>query len=657
MAIINGTAGNDELYAKKAGDELVGLEGNDIIDAVAIGEGDNTLRGGAGDDTLYGKIRDRLFGEADNDVLNAKVGQGNNQLFGGEGDDTLYAGSNDELNGGAGNDRLFAGKGNNTLTGGSAADLFWLALASLPTQSNTVLDFTQGEDKLGIAVTDLTFEDLDFLKQDNDTLIKTKDGREIARLAGFQGTLEKKDITDKEIILPRPPVFVTDPDSASVNSNGSVTIDVLKNDSGSNLAIESFDLTTTKGGKIELNDNGTAENKSDDLLVYKPNPNTFNFELGSNQGLFRFDGDYLTRSKKDGYTDSFNYTVKDDSGSLKTQTVSVDVKSNLSLKFMLESNDAAYVNEIGVFKVDADGAIGGIKPGEPGYLKAALESGKVIFSSSGDIKELLGSNPTRVLDGFSSSDNLNFFLVQNNSVDNALKAIQSGEVPPNVFFASSNANTNDDSYNHLRTSGIQDGFQLSWEDFDKGGDGDFNDLVMNVQLTNEAAAIGAKVQSNPQRELLDLSGQSSLKANFQLSSDAGFNNTVGFYQVLDAEGTVDISGKLFKPGDVGYAQAAIEKRVTPDISKTNNNVSTDLPDGAILAPFIIADGTPEQFLNTNAANNLGSNPVAYFTYLGANPDGADHVRSLGDNYFGFEDLSANIADSDFNDVIVKVNFS
>ncbi|MCC5641291.1 DUF4114 domain-containing protein [Nostoc sp. CHAB 5844] len=41
--------------------------------------------------------------------------------------------------------------------------------------------------------------------------------------------------------------------------------------------------------------------------------------------------------------------------------------------------------------------------------------------------------------------------------------------------------------------------------------------------------------------------------------------------------------------------------------------------------------------------------------MGANSDNAQHVRILGDNTFGFEDLVG--GDNDFNDVIVKVSLT
>jgi len=43
----------------------------------------------------------------------------------------------------------------------------------------------------------------------------------------------------------------------------------------------------------------------------------------------------------------------------------------------------------------------------------------------------------------------------------------------------------------------------------------------------------------------------------------------------------------------------------------------------------------------------------YFPFLGANSDGIDHIRLLGNNVFGFEDLPSG-GDRDYNDIIVRV---
>lgn len=74
--------------------------------------------------------------------------------------------------------------------------------------------------------------------------------------------------------------------------------------------------------------------------------------------------------------------------------------------------------------------------------------------------------------------------------------------------------------------------------------------------------------------------------------------------------------------------------------------------GDIFVPFIIVDGRPDALIDSNTSND----PAIYFPYLGANTDNFDHIRLLGNNVFGFEDLP-NGGDQDFNDVIVKVNLS
>lgn len=77
---------------------------------------------------------------------------------------------------------------------------------------------------------------------------------------------------------------------------------------------------------------------------------------------------------------------------------------------------------------------------------------------------------------------------------------------------------------------------------------------------------------------------------------------------------------------------------------------------ALFAPFLIADGSLDQFLASNPTNQGSTNPLAYFAYLGANPDGVDHVRLAGDNIFAFEDLLGG-GDRDYNDIVFQVNLT
>ena len=76
---------------------------------------DNTIFGGSGKDSLYGKDG--------NDYIDGGVG--NDKISGANGDDYLDGGSgNDSLSGGNGNDTLDGSFGNDTLTGGAGKDLF-----------------------------------------------------------------------------------------------------------------------------------------------------------------------------------------------------------------------------------------------------------------------------------------------------------------------------------------------------------------------------------------------------------------------------------------------------------------------------------------------------------------------------------------------------
>ena len=125
--------------------DIIHLTGSDEDDILAGDVRANTLRGGEGDDTLFGgpggnetnddklygdegndsifggRGEDELYGGDDDDVL--KGGEHNDDLYGEDGDDELYGGAdNDELYGGAGDDDLYGEAGNDDLEGGTGED-------------------------------------------------------------------------------------------------------------------------------------------------------------------------------------------------------------------------------------------------------------------------------------------------------------------------------------------------------------------------------------------------------------------------------------------------------------------------------------------------------------------------------------------------------
>ncbi len=97
-------------------------------------------------------------------------------------------------------------------------------------------------------------------------------------------------------------------DTASTPPDEPIVIDVLNNDSIGNddrpLRIISF--TQPENGTVELDDNGTPDDPTDDKLIYTPNPG--------------FEG-----------IDTFTYTISDPQGNEETPTVNVKVDPNTPL--------------------------------------------------------------------------------------------------------------------------------------------------------------------------------------------------------------------------------------------------------------------------------------------------------------------------------------
>lgn len=145
--IVMGTAGPDLLTGTAADESILGLAGNDTL----LGRGgDDTLLGGAGFDQIYGDGgADELIGGLGRDRLGG--GAGGDVLSGRYGDDVLNGGSGaDQLRGNAGADTLFGGSGADTLNGGDGADVLSFAPTSPSGATDLVVDFTIGEDRIGL---------------------------------------------------------------------------------------------------------------------------------------------------------------------------------------------------------------------------------------------------------------------------------------------------------------------------------------------------------------------------------------------------------------------------------------------------------------------------------------------------------------------------
>ncbi|KST70060.1 DUF4114 domain-containing protein [Mastigocoleus testarum] len=174
-----------------------------------------------------------------------------------------------------------------------------------------------------------------------------------------------------------------------------------------------------------------------------------------------------------------------------------------------------------------------------------------------------------------------------------------------------------------------------------------------------------KVDSNGIIDLsnVDLDGNGKTDDTVSVSLDkifsrASYKNSGGFYQVLDTDGTVvdPITNKSIRPGETGYETAAFKQRISElDFNADDRSVTTQVDGGIFLAPYLIADGTVEEFLEQNPTNQYrnGSGLHAYFGFENGNPDGIQHLQ-LSNNKFGFEDVYGG-GDRDFLDLTFNVN--
>jgi len=136
--VMKGGTGNDIYVVDNVADQVIenANEGTDTINAsVSFALGANieklTLTGTASIDATGNALANTLTGNAAVNILNGGAG-------------------NDILSGGAGNDTLIGGAGADKLTGGTGDDLFLFDIMQTATNKDTILDFTLGQDHIGI---------------------------------------------------------------------------------------------------------------------------------------------------------------------------------------------------------------------------------------------------------------------------------------------------------------------------------------------------------------------------------------------------------------------------------------------------------------------------------------------------------------------------
>ena len=135
-----------------------------------------------------------------------------------------------------------------------------------------------------------------------------------------------------------------------------------------------------------------------------------------------------------------------------------------------------------------------------------------------------------------------------------------------------------------------------------------------------------------------------------VSGEALYDNTVGFYEIDNAQGTITdpITGNQLNPSDgQAYIELAIKLRepgLNLNLDGQSSTTVKDTLSGGKYGLFIVADGDlsslEEDFTQV------------YSSFSEANSDKFQHIRSLGDNILGIEDLF-NGGDNDFNDMVIQ----
>ncbi|MEO0351387.1 MAG: DUF4114 domain-containing protein, partial [Cyanobacteria bacterium P01_A01_bin.15] len=326
------------------------------------------------------------------------------------------------------------------------------------------------------------------------------------------------------------------------------------------------------------------------------------------------------------------------------ERLAVGGNGDVAIEISIRQNLSEQVREILVFVTDANGSVNGLTPSDPSYIDAVLNTAQVVFSTleAGDIDELV---PQRTITATAGSV-LQFAIVDGGSLD-SLRRGAGGTI--NITGVNGQS-----AVVELQTASngaIQIGFRQDQT-------ATFDQIVIEAVAVEASVPVGAALQGLiTDSELLDLRSQTgTLTATIDIYREAKLDSVVGLFAIENEQGQVrDALGVLLSPGDAGYVEAALAQRVNLELSGTNGETTrytSELIGGQLLSTFLVVDGTVADLLDTNTVND----PAIYFTHVVGNSDGVDHVRLLGNNTFGFEDLAGG-GDMDFDDVVMQASFA
>ena len=322
-----------------------------------------------------------------------------------------------------------------------------------------------------------------------------------------------------------------------------------------------------------------------------------------------------------------------------TMRLSVDSPANNQL-----------AGEVVLFSVDdSQGSVNGKQSGDTDYLAEILSSlsapsafrvrpGLSVLSQ----KDAKAFSEDTGMGEFSRTFSLDqgtqfgFMLVQDGTVDELRRDPDSRR----VLFSTQSSVRSDLSENGL--------LDLTFADSASNRAGSLSVNLRPVQPQVAEQLYNLTGVSQTEREVIDLRDATAdtVAARVNVYSEAAYDNLVGFYRTNEAGDVLDQQGRLIATvGSKDYRRAVIDNRIAANVA-SEGTYDLTFSGQSMLGTFLIADGSLDSFDIDHV----------YVSSVGNNADGQDHIRMLGDNVFGFEDLAGG-GDRDFNDMIVSIEFA
>ncbi len=709
-----GSDGDDQLFAAGAigGNKLYGAAGNDTL--IVVEGSHNELYGGEGNDRLIvsdGGGFNLLYGGEGNDFLDASSGTGNNQLFGVSGHNRLIAGdATDELFGGEGDDQLFAAANGGILTGSGGANIFYVANASIPTEFAVIKDFKPGSDRLVVAgLPGLT--GVKAILQDGDTLITgllSDTEVPLARLLGIQPTalVAGRDVFSQQQDHPLVPVNIqtldpvdpdpVDPDPVDPDPVDPDPVDPDPVDpSLINLLPGNFEITDINFINI-LRDTNLLERLTQDIPDGELHTPLLSFTIaptpGSDPDIFsgRIQRAEVIFSERPSDAPDYNAFLKLVDGQFSL----TDFNPNNGLGVVLRDRDGngrfdgatLFLKDngqgdldptLGVIRDSAAPSVIGVNQNNP--LTVTITDGQ-----SDPLTTIFGTTFKFSVEGSTSSSQVLEAIFRDGTTQTILTTLGDASGLPTGINSiltnlQSSLGTKDSDGRtvrfQLREVGTNAMTELTIGDvtstsFTLSG-GSFNIGAEIINATNvEIYTQGLEVNSEsfPALSLRDLiptaaSEQDTIKIQVEatLNREAAFDNLVGFYLAERTTGAVVDPLTGLSVADLGNRQeylGAVRDHSVLTGSLANNQTGQFANNGQfeiltsidlaahVLLPFLVTNG------NINSVKPDFSN--LYVSGISTNFDSSNHVKLLGNNIFGFEDLPGG-GDNDFDDIVVQIN--